>query len=140
MTATASDGRLGPTPGPFFFGSRADLPVGTLIEVTRVAPLRPRGVRVTDAGTAYLHFTTAVDGATWRAQLLPGEEPGRIYRVEPTGSFESHPSGESGESDAPWAAYTWYRTTEPVRVTAEILDWEPHPESRIEGMRDRLAL
>ena len=136
MTATASDGRLRPAPGPFFFGSRADLEVGTLIEVTRVAPLSPRGARVTDAGTAYLHFTTAVDGATWRAQLLPGEEPGRIYRVEPTGSFESFPSDES---DAPWAAYPWYRTTEPVRVTAEILDWEPHPESRIEGMRDRLA-
>lgn len=123
---------LGPAPGPFFFGSKADLAIGAVISSDQVTDPTFGG------GTAYLHFTTAVDGATWRAQLLPGEEPGRVYRVVPTGPFAAVAIG-SRSGHAPWTAYPWHRTTEPVRVTAEILEWEPHPESRIEGLRDHLA-
>ena len=51
--------------------------------------------------------------------------PGRIYRVEPTGPIEDDPN--LTDKRFPGNPTTSYRSRQPLRVVAEIVDWEPHP-------------
>ena len=71
----------------------------------------------------YIYLTATLDAATWGAELAVGEGPSRIYRVEPTGPFEDDPN--LTDKKFPGNPTRSYRTREPLRVVAEILDWEP---------------
>ncbi len=70
------------------------------------------------------------------AALANGEGPGRVYRVEPLGTLEDDPNVT--DKRFPGNPTRSYRTTEPVRVVEEILDWHPPPEL-IQRMRERMA-
>jgi rifampin ADP-ribosylating transferase len=116
--------------GPFFHGTRADLKPGDLLEPGYSSNFGER------RKANYIYLTATLDAATWGAELALGEGPGRIYRVEPTGPFEDDPN--LTDKKFPGNPTRSYRTLEPLRVAAEIVDWEPHPPEVLQDMRNRL--
>ncbi len=116
--------------GPFFHGTKADLQPGELLEPGYSSNFGQR-VRAN-----FLYLTATLDAATWGAELAVGEGPGRIYRVEPTGPFEDDPN--LTDKKFPGNPTRSYRTRDPLRVVAELADWEPHPPEVLQHMRDRL--
>ena len=71
------------------------------------------------------------------AELALGDGPGRIYRVEPIGSFEHDPN--LTDSRFRGNRTRSYRTAEPLRVVDEVTAWEPHPPEVVQEMLDNLA-
>jgi rifampin ADP-ribosylating transferase len=71
------------------------------------------------------------------AALAHGDGPGRVYRVEPLGTIEDDPNVT--DKRFPGNPTRSYRTTEPVRVVEEILDWQPPHPQLIQQMRERMA-
>ncbi len=103
----------------FYHGTRADLKPGDLIE-----PGDSPGLGGQDRVTNYVYLTGTLDAAAWEAELAPGEGPGRIYRVEPTGPITHDPS--QTDKKYPGAAKS-YRSREPLRVTGECTDSQGRP-------------
>ena len=66
-----------------------------------------------------------------------GEGPGRIYRVEPTGTLENDPN--LTDQRFPGNPTRSYRTRDPLRVVGEVPDWAGHPPEALEEMRSHLA-
>ena len=118
-------------PGPFYHGTKADLLPGDLL---RPGYSSNYGERKT---ANYIYLTATLDAATWGAELGTGEGPGRIYRVEPTGSFEDDPN--LTDKKFPGNPTRSYRTREPLRVIGEVLDWQPHPPEVLQHMLNHLA-
>lgn len=118
-------------PGPFFHGTKADLRVGELIEAGFTSNF--------GAGhTAnFVYLTATLDAAVWGAELALGDQPGRIYQVEPTGTIENDPN--LTDKRFPGNPTRSYRTRQPLRVLAEVADWQPHPPEVLQAMRDRVA-
>ena len=71
----------------FYHGAKADLKPGDLIE-----PGYPLTIAKGNRTTRYVYLTSTLDAAAWEAELAPGEGPGRIYRVEPSGPIEDDPN------------------------------------------------
>ncbi|MEM5768429.1 MAG: NAD(+)--rifampin ADP-ribosyltransferase, partial [Bacillota bacterium] len=82
------------------------------------------------------YLTATLDAATWGAELAVGDEPGRIYRVEPTGPIEDDPN----LTDKRFAGNPTrsYRTQHSLRVVGEVMDWEGHSPEALQHMRDHL--
>ena len=116
--------------GPFFHGTKADLRPGDLLEPGRSSNFGER------RQANYIYLTATMDAAIWGAELAVGEEPGRIYRVEPTGPFENDPN--LTDQRFPGNPTRSYRTQQPLRVVGEVLDWEGHPADVLQAMRDHL--
>jgi rifampin ADP-ribosylating transferase len=127
MPAEASMAR---DPGPFYHGTKADLKPSDLLEPGYSSNFGER------RKASYIYLTATLDAATWGAELAVGEGPGRIYRVEPTGPFEDDPN--LTDKKFPGNPTRSYRTREPLRVVAEIVDWEPHSPEVLQTMRNRL--
>ena len=123
--------RIVDDPGPFFHGTKADLRPGDL--------LTPgwRSNYGSQKLANHLYVTASSEGAPLAAALANGEGPGRVYRVEPLGTIEDDPNVT--DKRFPGNPTRSYRTTEPVRVVEEILDWKPPPPELIQRMRERLA-
>jgi rifampin ADP-ribosylating transferase len=68
-------------------------------------------------------LTDGLDAAAWVAEITPGEGPGRIYTVEPTGPIRRDPSADN-EYPVPAKSY---RSGAPLRVTGECTDSQGHP-------------
>ncbi|WP_457965990.1 NAD(+)--rifampin ADP-ribosyltransferase [Arthrobacter sp. D1-29] len=117
-------------PGPFYHGTKADLKPGDLLNPGHSSNF---GQRKT---ANYVYLTATLDAATWGAELGVGEGPGRIYRVEPTGRIEDDPN--LTDKRFPGNPTRSYRTTDPLRVLDEVLDWQPHSPEVLQHMRDRL--
>lgn len=118
-------------PGPFFHGTKADLLPGDVLAPGRTSNYGGRRT------ASFIYFTATMDAATWGAELAVGEGPGRIYRVEPTGPFENDPN--LTDQRFPGNPTRSYRTREPLRVLAEVADWQPHSPEALQHMRDHLA-
>lgn len=88
-----------------------------------------------------IYFTELVDTAAWGAELataLAGiEGRGRIYVVEPLGPFEDDPNVTNKRF--PGNPTRSYRTTEPLRVVEELVDWQGHSPEVLREMLDHLA-
>jgi rifampin ADP-ribosylating transferase len=116
--------------GPFFHGTKADLAPGDRLEPGR-------GSNYGEGRRAnYVYLTATLDAATWGAELATGDGPGRIYRVEPTGSLENDPN--LTDKRFPGNPTRSYRTREPLRVVGEVEDWQGHPPDVLQQMRDHL--
>jgi hypothetical protein len=115
---------------PFYHGTKADLKPGDLLEPGDSSNFGGR------RKANYIYLTATLDAATWGAELAVGEGPSRIYRVEPTGPFEDDPN--LTDKKFPGNPTRSYRTREPLRVVAEILDWEPHSLEVLQDMRNHL--
>jgi rifampin ADP-ribosylating transferase len=85
----------------------------------------------------HVYFTALVDGAGLAASLAKGEGRERVYVVEPTGSFEDDPNVTNKRF--PGNPTKSYRSRHPLRVIAELEDWNEHPPEVIQGMLERLA-
>jgi hypothetical protein len=71
------------------------------------------------------------------AALAGVEGRGHVYIVEPTGPFEDDPNVTNKRF--PGNPTRSYRSRHPLRVVAELVDWEEHSADVIQGMLDRLA-
>jgi rifampin ADP-ribosylating transferase len=118
-------------PGVYLHGTKADLATGELLVPGRESNFE-RG-RVMN----YIYFTATIDAATWGAELAAGDGRGRIYIVEPTGSFEDDPNVT--DKKFPGNPTQSFRSREPIRVVGEVLDWVGHSPAALSAMRDGVA-
>lgn len=88
-----------------------------------------------------IYFSALVDTAAWGAELasaLAGTgERGHIYVVEPLGPFEDDPNVTNKRF--PGNVTQSYRTRAPLRVIAELEEWEGHSPEVLKQMLDNLA-
>lgn len=118
-------------PGVFLHGTKADLAIGELLAPGRESNFE-RG-RVMN----YIYFTTTLDAATWGAELAAGDGRGRIYIVEPTGSFEDDPN--LTDKKFPGNPTQSFRSLEPLRVVGELLEWVGRSAAALQAMREGVA-
>lgn len=115
----------------FFHGTRADLKPGDLIRVGYPSNFEESRV------WSWVYFASTLDAALWGAELAIGDKPQRIYVVEPTGSFVDDPNlTDKKYQGNPTMSY---RSKEPLRVIAEIVNWTGHPAEQVRRMKDGLA-
>jgi hypothetical protein len=115
----------------FFHGTRADLKPGDLIVVghqsnfTEVKPL------------SWVYFTATLDAAIWGAELAAGSGRERIYVVEPTGPIMDDPN--LTDKKFPGNPTLSYRSSDPLRVIAEVANWQGHSPERLQQMKENVA-
>jgi hypothetical protein len=116
------------SPQRFFYGTKADLKPGDLIE-----PGEPSDLGERDRTTTVIHLNGSVDAAAWQSELAPGEGPGRIYTVEPTGPITD--DADEAHTTYPVDAAHVYGSREPLRVTGEVTDRQGHPQELYHGTK-----
>lgn len=115
----------------FFHGTRADLKPGDLVVVghksnfTEVKPL------------SWVYFAATLDAAIWGAELAVGSGRGRIYVVEPTGPIMDDPN--LTDKKFPGNPTLSYRSRDPLRVIAEVTQWQGHSPERLQQMKENVA-
>ena len=114
----------------FYHGTKADLDVGDLITPGF-------GSNFVERGLKHVYFTATLEAATWGAELAKGPGRGRIFIVEPTGSFEDDPN--LTDKRFPGNVTASYRSVDPLRITGEVRDWIGHSPERLQEMKDGLA-
>ncbi len=120
--------------GPFYHGTRIGLTTGDLL-----SPGYPSNY---EEGRVLRHvyFSAVLEPAIWAAELAMAfanlEGRGRIYIVEPMGSFEDDPNLTNKRF--PGNPTMSYRTREPLRIVGAVEDWQGHAEEAIRGMLDSL--
>jgi hypothetical protein len=117
--------------GPFFHGTKAGLVPGDLLAPGYSSNFGEQ------RKANFVYLTATLDAATWGAELALGEGPGRIYQVEPTGPIEDDPN--LTDKKFPGNPTRSYRTRAPLRVIAEVVDWESHSPAVLQNMRNHLA-
>ena len=121
--------------GPFFHGTKSALDPGAELVAGYASNFQEGRI------SNHIYFTGLVDTAAWGAELataLAGtEERGHIYVVEPLGPFEDDPNVTNKRF--PGNPTQSYRTRSPLRVVAEVEDWEGHSPEVLEAMLDSLA-
>lgn len=81
----------------------------------------------------HIYFSATLDAAIWGAELAAGDNPERIYRVEPMGDFENDPN--LTDKKFPGNPARSYRSLSPLRIVEEIFDWTGHDEEAVAVMR-----
>jgi hypothetical protein len=117
--------------GPFFHGTKADLAAGELLTAGFRSNYRPEIVM------NHIYFTAQRDGAGLAAELAAGDAAPRVYEVEPTGAFENDPNVT--DKKFPGNPTRSYRSTEPIRVIGEVLDWTRLTPEALAAWKGRIA-
>ena len=117
--------------GPFFHGTKADLPQGEFLTPGFRSNYRP------DIVMNHIYFTALRDGAGLAAELAPGDAPPRVYLVEPSGAFENDPNVT--DKKFPGNPTRSYRTAFPLRIIREVNDWTRLTPEALQEWRDRIA-
>lgn len=117
--------------GPFFHGTKADLPVGGLLTAGFRSNYRP------EITMNHVYFTALVDGAGLAAELAAGDAAPRVYEVEPTGPYEDDPNVT--DKKFPGNPTRSYRSTAPLRVVRVVDDWPRLSPEALAAWRARLA-
>jgi hypothetical protein len=115
----------------FFHGTKADLKPGDMIVVGHPSNFAE------EAPLSWVYFTATLDAAIWGAELAAGSGRERIYVVEPTGAFVDDPN--LTDKKFPGNPTQSYRSREPLRVIAEVTNWQGHAPEQVQAMRDGLA-
>ena len=122
--------------GPFFHGTTADLSVGELLTPGRPSNYRPEIVM------NHIYFTALVDGAGLAAEiaaeLAESEAIPRVYAVEPTGTFENDPNVTGKKF--PGNPTRSYRSSAPLRIVSETLEWTRLTPEQLQTWRERLSV
>jgi rifampin ADP-ribosylating transferase len=115
----------------FFHGTRADLRPGDLLVTGHTSNFR------VGRPLSWLYFTATLDTALWGAELARGDDPPRIYLVEPIGDFVDDPN----VTDKRFAGNPTmsYRTREPLRVLGEAVAWQGHSPAMVDQRKADLA-
>lgn len=120
--------------GPFYHGTIADLRPGDVLTAGFRSNYRPEIVM------NHVYFTALRDGAglaaELAAELATGERTPRVYEVEPTGPFEDDPNVT--DKKFPGNPTRSFRTSEPLRVIAEVTEWTRLTPEALQSWRDRL--
>jgi len=114
----------------YYHGTRAELRPGDLIEPGYRSNFGSR------RKAYHVYLTATLDAAVWGAELAVGEGPGRIYIVEPTGPIEDDPN--LTDKKFPGNPTKSHRSRDPLRVMAELADWEGHAADVLQAMKDNL--
>jgi rifampin ADP-ribosylating transferase len=117
--------------GSLLHGTKAALGVGDLL-----VPGRPSNYEQ-GRMTNFVYVTMTLDAAAWGAELALGEGPGRIYIVQPTGELEDDPNVT--DKKFPGNPTRSYRTSAPVQIVGELMDWGGHTPEQVQSMRAGLA-
>ncbi|MBT2484719.1 MULTISPECIES: NAD(+)--rifampin ADP-ribosyltransferase [unclassified Microbacterium] len=120
-----------PDDGPFFHGTKADLQVGDLLTAGFRSNYRPEIVM------NHIYFTALRDGAGLAAELAAGDGEPRVYLVEPIGTFENDPNVT--DKKFPGNPTRSYRSSDPIRVVGEVVDWTRLTPEALATWRQRLA-
>ncbi|MCB0668947.1 MAG: NAD(+)--rifampin ADP-ribosyltransferase [Saprospiraceae bacterium] len=101
--------------GPFYHGTRADLPVGDF--------LTPGGQSnyKADLKMNHIYFTALSNNAGLAAALAKGDGQQRVYIIEPTGNFENDPNVT--DKKFPGNPTRSYRSSSPLKIVGEVTDW-----------------
>ncbi|MFD5283486.1 NAD(+)--rifampin ADP-ribosyltransferase [Streptomyces rubrogriseus] len=116
--------------GPFFHGTKADLRVGDHLTAGFPSNYRPEILM------NHIYFTALRDGAGLAAELAAGDGEPRVYAVEPTGEFENDPNVT--DKKFPGNPTRSYRSTQPLRVVGEVVDWTRQTPEALQMWRERL--
>ena len=120
--------------GPFFHGTVADLRAGELLTAGRPSNYRPEIVM------NHVYFTALLDGAglaaELAAELAPGDPAPRVYRVEPTGQFETDPNVT--DKRFPGNPTRSYRSADPLVVVEEVVGWTRLTPEALQAWRENL--
>ncbi len=119
-----------PVHGPFYHGTRADLRPGDFITAGYTSNYGSR------RKANFVYLSATIDAAVWGAELAKGDGRERIYIVEPTGPVEDDPN--LTDRKFPGNPTKSYRTRDPLRVTGELTEWQPHPPDQLNKMKDRV--
>lgn len=115
--------------GPFFHGTKAQLNLGDLLKAQNLSNYQ-------DTKSNYIYFTATLEAAKWGAELATGDAPERIYLVEPQGEFENDPN--LTDKRFPGNPTRSYRSKSPLKVIAELGNWERHSDEQINHMLSSL--
>jgi hypothetical protein len=114
----------------FFHGTKADLEPGDQM-------LAGFGSNYVEGDQSkFVYLTSNLNVAAWGAELAVGEQPGRIYVVEPVGAIEDDPNVT--DKKFPGNPTNSYRTREPLRVLGEVMGWQGHSPEEIKARKARL--
>lgn len=121
-----------PTPfsQTYFHGTKADLKIGDLIEVGKNSNFGQR------KNAKYIFLSATLDAAIWGAELAIGENPERIYLVEPLGPIEDDP--DLTDRKYPGNPTKSYRSVHPFKVVGELAIWQGHPMKQVLKMKESL--
>ena len=76
----------------------------------------------------FVYFTPNLDAAIWAAELSPGDQEPRVYRVAPAGSTENA-EGHTDYTAPPHPAMSW-RSREPLTILDEVTEWTHYHGTR----------
>lgn len=117
--------------GPFYHGTKAKLAVGDLLLAGCRSNYHP------DVIMNHIYFTALKQGAGLAAELVERPGEGYVYLVEPTGPFEDDPNVTNQKF--PGNPTRSYRSTFPLKIIAEITDWERLTPESLAQWRENLA-
>ncbi|WP_294746624.1 NAD(+)--rifampin ADP-ribosyltransferase [uncultured Exiguobacterium sp.] len=115
--------------GPYFHGTKANLKIGDRLIPGHTSNFREQPLQ-------HVYFTATLDAAKWGAELARSDAPERIYLVEPLGAYEDDPNLTNKRF--PGNPTRSYRSTEPVKIIAELGSWERHTDEEIMAMKTSL--
>lgn len=117
--------------GPFYHGTKADLQAGDLLTAGGNSNYKA------DLKMNHIYFTGLLNGAGLAAALAKGDNPERIYIVEPTGAFENDPNVT--DKKFPGNPTRSYRSEAPLKIVGEVRDWRRQTPQDIQKWREKLA-
>ncbi len=115
--------------GPFFHGTKAALNIGDSLKPNYQSNFQNKK-------SNYIYFTATLEAAKWGAELAASDNQERIYIVEPAGEFENDPN--LTDQRFPGNPTHSYRSSEPVKIIAELGVWERHSDEQIKQMLESL--
>jgi rifampin ADP-ribosylating transferase len=120
--------------GPFYHGTKTRFQPGDLLIPGHASNFEEGRV------SNNVYFSATLEAAIWGAELATalGGAAGRghVYLVEPTGTFEDDPNLTNKRF--PGNPTRSYRTRAPLRIVAEVEDWQEHPPEVVRQMLDHL--
>jgi len=117
--------------GPFYHGTKADLPIGDLLTAGYKSNYD------SELTMNHIYFTALVNGAGLAAELAKGDGTPRVYLVEPTGSFENDPN--LTDKKFPGNLTRSYRTEAPLKIIGEVKDWIKQTPHELQKWSEKLA-
>ena len=114
----------------YFHGTKADLRPGDLVAVGYQSNFKAGQL-------SWVYFAGTLDAAIWGAELAAGSGRERIYVVEPGGPIEDDPN--LTDKKFPGNPTLSYRSRHPLRIIAEVTNWNGHTPQQLRDMKDRLA-
>ncbi len=116
--------------GPFYHGTKADLKTDDLLVPGGLSNYKD------DFKMNHIYFTALVNGAGLAAGLANGNNPERVYIVEPTGDFENDPNVTNMKF--PGNPTRSYRSLKPLKVIGEVINWNKQTKEELDNWKKRV--